>query len=373
MQENGRYWRSLPIQIGIPARNSAVISCGRRSRRERRAVRIDLPSGRLLLHRSFASASQEVKSSPITICHANVTNCNYILPGTRWDSTCVSSKKRFRFLCWNNFPWHRPLARLHSSRASSSCHQAGCKLKCVSIELSSTTARKWQCMSLSPTAATGRSVKSNANCIKCHSSLSPPARDGRLFSAWKPPKAVRFHPELLSKEYKSIDFIRLFNFNTIVYLEQTYTLVAKQQPHRSNENLVFEASSNRGEKERLSATTIFPYTDPKEGFAIMVSYEAKVIIINAWCNQILINNIIIDGNVYIDQSIHGRRAVPVGSFHLGWSVSPCPFLLIPSDSQRWCRERRRRSSGSSSPRRSGEATDGQVYSKTIVPLFTIDR
>lgn len=57
---------------------------------------------------------------------------------------------------------------------------------------------------------------------------------------------------------------------------KTYTLVTKLQPHRSNENLVFEASSNRGEKERLSATTIFPYTDPKEGFAILVSYEAKV-------------------------------------------------------------------------------------------------
>lgn len=36
--------------------------------------------------------------------------------------------------------------------------------------------------------------------------------------------------------------------------------MTKLQPHRTNENLVFEASVNRGDKERLSATTIFPYT-----------------------------------------------------------------------------------------------------------------
>ncbi|KAI9563806.1 hypothetical protein GHT06_011272 [Daphnia sinensis] len=59
-------------------------------------------------------------------------------------------------------------------------------------------------------------------------------------------------------------------------LQRTYTLMTKLQPHRTNENLVFEASTNRGEVERLSATTIFPYTDPKEGFAILVSYEAKI-------------------------------------------------------------------------------------------------
>ncbi|XP_032790849.2 phosrestin-2 isoform X1 [Daphnia magna] len=59
-------------------------------------------------------------------------------------------------------------------------------------------------------------------------------------------------------------------------LQRTYTLMTKLQPHRTNENLVFEASTNRGEVERLSASTIFPYTDPKEGFAILVSYEAKI-------------------------------------------------------------------------------------------------
>lgn len=61
-----------------------------------------------------------------------------------------------------------------------------------------------------------------------------------------------------------------------LFIIKTYTLMTKLQPHRTNENLVFEAPSNRGESERLSATTIFPYTDPKEGFAILVSYEAKV-------------------------------------------------------------------------------------------------
>ncbi|EFX75307.1 hypothetical protein DAPPUDRAFT_306848 [Daphnia pulex] len=59
-------------------------------------------------------------------------------------------------------------------------------------------------------------------------------------------------------------------------LQKSYILMTKLQPHRTNENLVFEASVNRGDKERLSATTIFPYTDPKEGFAILVSYEAKI-------------------------------------------------------------------------------------------------
>ena len=50
------------------------------------------------------------------------------------------------------------------------------------------------------------------------------------------------------------------------------------QPHRSRENLVYEAAGHneRSADHRLSATTIFPYTDPKEGFAILVSYEAKV-------------------------------------------------------------------------------------------------
>lgn len=52
--------------------------------------------------------------------------------------------------------------------------------------------------------------------------------------------------------------------------------MTKLQPHRSTENLVFEAPSGRESEQQLSATTIFPYTDPKEGFAILVSYEAKV-------------------------------------------------------------------------------------------------
>ena len=53
------------------------------------------------------------------------------------------------------------------------------------------------------------------------------------------------------------------------------------QPHRTLENLVFEAPSCREEThDRLAPTTLFPYTDPKQGFAILVTYEAKVIILN---------------------------------------------------------------------------------------------
>ena len=60
-------------------------------------------------------------------------------------------------------------------------------------------------------------------------------------------------------------------------MPQTYTLSLRFQPHRNKENLVYEAPGHdERETDRLSATTIFPYTDPKEGFAIMVSYEAKV-------------------------------------------------------------------------------------------------
>ena len=54
-------------------------------------------------------------------------------------------------------------------------------------------------------------------------------------------------------------------------------MMTKLQPHISTNNLVFEASTARYEEfERMASTTIFPYTDPKEGFAILVSYEAKV-------------------------------------------------------------------------------------------------
>lgn len=47
--------------------------------------------------------------------------------------------------------------------------------------------------------------------------------------------------------------------------------MTKLQPHRTNENLVFEASVNRGDKERLSATTIFPYTVK----ILIINYNTK--------------------------------------------------------------------------------------------------
>lgn len=44
------------------------------------------------------------------------------------------------------------------------------------------------------------------------------------------------------------------------------------------ENLVFEAPSGRPDDPpgRLAATTLFPYTDPKQGFALLVTFEAKI-------------------------------------------------------------------------------------------------
>lgn len=55
-------------------------------------------------------------------------------------------------------------------------------------------------------------------------------------------------------------------------------MMTKLQPHLSSENMIFEASTSRNEEfERMASTTVFPYTDPKEGFAILVSYEAKVL------------------------------------------------------------------------------------------------
>ena len=59
---------------------------------------------------------------------------------------------------------------------------------------------------------------------------------------------------------------------------QTYCLVLKLEPHRRKEGLVFD-DPIRGYPEQLSASTIFPYTDPKEGFAILVGYMAKVMIL----------------------------------------------------------------------------------------------
>lgn len=86
-------------------------------------------------------------------------------------------------------------------------------------------------------------------------------------------------------------------------MPQTYTLWLKFQPHRSKENLVYEAPGhNERETDRLSATTVFPYTDPKEGFAIMVSYEAKV---SAW-RALLNGPVLIKCTCSVDQGILGR-------------------------------------------------------------------
>ena len=53
--------------------------------------------------------------------------------------------------------------------------------------------------------------------------------------------------------------------------------MAKEEPGHSKENLLFESSANRGEEERLSATTFSPFTYSKaKGLAILVYYEAKV-------------------------------------------------------------------------------------------------
>jgi len=74
------------------------------------------------------------------------------------------------------------------------------------------------------------------------------------------------------KNYKSAK-VKIHFFSV-----QSYTMMTKLQPHLSSENMVFEASTTRNEEfKRMASTTIFPYTDPKEGFAILVSYEAKVL------------------------------------------------------------------------------------------------
>ena len=62
-----------------------------------------------------------------------------------------------------------------------------------------------------------------------------------------------------------------------VVFEQIYNLVVDHQPDRSRENLAFEMSMCRGGRKRLIATTLqVSYTDPKQVFSVLVSYEAKV-------------------------------------------------------------------------------------------------
>lgn len=47
------------------------------------------------------------------------------------------------------------------------------------------------------------------------------------------------------------------------------------QPHLGREHLIFQ-DPIKGEPEKMAASTIFPYTDPKDGLAVLVSYEVKV-------------------------------------------------------------------------------------------------
>ena len=56
---------------------------------------------------------------------------------------------------------------------------------------------------------------------------------------------------------------------------QSYTVTAKRQPHRSKRCFVYE-DPLKGDLIRMMPTTVFPYTHPMDGFAILVSYEIKV-------------------------------------------------------------------------------------------------
>ena len=84
-------------------------------------------------------------------------------------------------------------------------------------------------------------------------------------------------------------------------------MVTKLQPHLSTDNLVYEPSTIRGEEiEKMASTTLFPFTDPKEGFAILVTYEAKVEISINNCNPIF--NLIHLKMNDLDQSLLGSPA-----------------------------------------------------------------